>query len=211
MTTHGSNAPIPNHITVAETGRELCINRDLLDWTLGYRAVWCVVLSAVIVAMLAAIYIVGMEGKLSEILHPKYLAFSAAALFLLVIILAWMYEIVRRLLNTSTIRLSQGELTYFQGPLPPSGASQVAVDGVRQIDYAEVFHHGQPPSLVFTYRLEVTLENGTRVEIDSELPDVEHASYIANRLAQKMHLSSEPRLIRNEVAGQVQFRNTNRN
>jgi len=94
-------------------------------------------------------------------------------------------------INKTYLRISRNSLSVRSGPLPWPGNKEVSVQGLSQVFCQTSFdsngRKGQP-----FYSVQLLREDGSRVELLSGLPTLEHAQYIEQQVERYLDIQDNP-------------------
>jgi phage FluMu protein Com len=91
------------------------------------------------------------------------------------------YYVLCGFLNKTELRLSRGSLSVRHGPLPWRGNKELSVQGLSQVFCQQGFHSAGREGQAL-YSVHALKDDGSRVELLSGLPSLEHAQYIEQQV-----------------------------
>jgi hypothetical protein len=91
------------------------------------------------------------------------------------------YAVLCMLLNKTVIRISSGELSVWNGPLPCGGNRRLFTSDVKQLFCSEKSHKGKH-GMRHTYKVEVLKRDDSKVELVTGLEELDQALFIEQHL-----------------------------
>ena len=177
--------PMPPGITVEPAGRDLTIHRSWFTWAALFLVFFCLIWDGVVSVFLLGGIFGAFQGAgamaLPFMLIPGL--FGVIGFFIT-------YYTICCFVNTTTIRVNQGELSVSHGPLPWFGGVTMPAGEVMQFYVSEQVHHHKR-SVSYTYSVEMYLRSGIRQKLVENLEDAGQALYIEQQLEQHLQIADQ--------------------
>lgn len=176
----------PKHWRIDDFGPDLTIG-----WRWYTHAIWFLVLFAIVWdGFLLAWY----AGVIGSIWHGKtdvgtILMLLFPSLHLLVGV-AVTYAVLATFINRTEIKLSSGELTVYQGPLPAWGSKRISVIDISQLFVSEQCHQ-RKRGCGYTYTLNALLKSGERMSLLTNVQDAFEALYLERTLEERLRIGDQ--------------------
>lgn len=175
----------PKHWVIDDFGPELTIS-----WRWYTHAIWFLVFFAIIwdgfliVWYTAAIAAFFTEFNWAAVIMMVFPALHLAVGFGIT------YVVLTSFLNRTVVRVSGGELTIYQGPLPVWGNRRLSIIDVCQFFCTESASRGKR-GYSYTYTLNALLTSGERISLISNFADASHPLYLERSLEDRLKIADE--------------------
>jgi hypothetical protein len=183
-----SNLPIaaPRHWRVDDFGPDLTIG-----WRWYTHAIWFLVFFAIFWdGFLFVWYTIAISQLMSgEHDWSAIIMLVIPSLHLLVGI-GITYAVLATFLNRTEVKLSSGELSVYQGPLPVWGNKRVSIIDVNQLFVSEQCHQ-RKRGCGYSYNLNVLLNSGERMSLLSNIQEPAEALYLERTLEERLRISDQ--------------------
>lgn len=178
--------PMPSGISVDTDGKDLLIYRSWFSWVFIFLAVFCTIWDSIVLVFIGAGIFAGTQ------VGPMALLFLLIPGLFLVVGACLTYYTICGFVNTTTIRVGQGEISVAHGPLPWWGNIAYPSGDIAQLFTTEQVHYGKRGSVSFTYSVEFVQRNGARQTLASGLTDAAQALFIEQEIERCLGIQDVP-------------------
>jgi hypothetical protein len=183
-----SNLPIaaPRHWRVDDFGPDLTIG-----WRWYTHAIWFLVFFAIIWdGFLFVWYTVAIGQLLSGKGDWSAVIMLVFPTLHLLVGVGITYAVFATFLNRTEVKLSSGELTVYQGPLPVWGNKRVSTIDINQLFVSEQCHQ-RKRGCGYSYNLNALLTSGERISLLSNIQEPAEALYLERTLEERLQLADQ--------------------
>lgn len=175
----------PKHWQVDDFGPELTIS-----WRWYSHAVWFLVFFALFWdGFLVVWYSIGIAG-LGKGMNWGSIFMLVFPMLHVAVGIGITYTVLTMFFNRTVVRLSAGELTVYQGPLPVWGNRRLSVIDICQLFCAEATNRGKHGH-TYSYALSALLKSGERVCLLKNFQDPSEPLYLERTLEDRLKLTDE--------------------
>lgn len=178
-------ATAPKHWMVEDFGSELTIR-----WRWYTHAIWFLVFFAIIWdGFLISWYTAAIAGLLIKFNWGSIIMLVFPVLHLAVGV-GLTYLVLTSFLNRTVVRVSGGELSIYQGPLPVWGNRRLSIIDICQFFCTESSSRGKR-GYSYTYSLNALLVSGERVCLLNNFQDASEPLYLERTLEERLKIADE--------------------
>lgn len=177
----------PKHWRVDDFGPELTIR-----WSWYTHAIWFLVFFAIFWdGFLIVWYSIGIR----EFLGKGQINWGMIIMLVFPILhvavgIGITYAVLVTFLNRTVVRVSGGELSIYQGPLPVWGNRRLSIIDICQFFCTEKSSRGKHGHS-YSYSLNVLLTSGERISLINNFQDASHALYLERTLEDRLKIADE--------------------
>lgn len=176
-----AEVPLPSGIRVEQWGHELCLARRWFTPAVLFLLFFCVAWDGFLVFWYSMAFSDANTPWIMIVFPVAHVAIG----------IGLTYFTIASLLNTTRIRVANGQLSVRHGPLPWLGSCDISVDDIEQIFCSEKTKHGENGSHTF-YGVNAMLTDGRKIKLVSGLSEADQALYIEQTIEDHLHIPDRP-------------------